>query len=601
MTKFIIGGPTTLLPRSIESFLSWSLCFSCLSVSGYHYCVSTYLKPLVSKLRWALSSSILARVGFVNHVSANNGANNDGGGGGKHVSGSEDNSLTSLPLERSDDLNDPRDYAAFVSCWVPLTTHSRAELDRRTPLQRYEQLLQVLLCILPSIVRETQHAHSVPGAKGDGGSHHETSSPSPFNEEDTRTLHEMLRSPKWEKVFIELFRTHDICRRLASLVMRPHHHHHHRHHHSSSYSSSHSTTTMLILEQPSPRLLVRKLATWWPQLLTLPSIVVPLEQCPQEPCLQDEDSSLSSHDDLPSSSSPTDTSPRSTGSHQSSSYSFDITLIIPAYRETGTHLSNKINHALEACTCPKAIEIVVVDAGESQELQETVDRLAKNNALLKQQHEDLVQHDFQQDVEEEVGEEYPTSPSSSSSFSTKSSLDHPGKEGKSIGIPNESIVWGDIRLLVFDQGGGRGPCLNFGAVHARGKILTFCHLDTALPSAWDEKICVALGFNQMKRSVASNCQRTSTTQAATNVTPLSSPSSTLRRVNSCAFSFGIDTSAEGLSNGFVGTISNYYPPGIKAVEMTANIRTHLYSLPYGDQVISIPKSIFEFLGGFPGM
>ena len=33
--------------------------------------------------------------------------------------------------------------------------------------------------------------------------------------------------------------------------------------------------------------------------------------------------------------------------------------------------------------------------------------------------------------------------------------------------------------------------------------------------------------------------------------------------------------------------------------MTANIRTQLFSLPYGDQVISIPRNVFEFLGGYP--
>jgi hypothetical protein len=42
-----------------------------------------------------------------------------------------------------------------------------------------------------------------------------------------------------------------------------------------------------------------------------------------------------------------------------------------------------------------------------------------------------------------------------------------------------------------------------------------------------------------------------------------------------------------------------FPPGIRAVEMTANIRTQLFSLPYGDQAISVPKDMFDFLGRFP--
>jgi hypothetical protein len=62
--------------------------------------------------------------------------------------------------------------------------------------------------------------------------------------------------------------------------------------------------------------------------------------------------------------------------------------------------------------------------------------------------------------------------------------------------------------------------------------------------------------------------------------------------NACAFSFGIDTTIDGLNG-------SYFPPGIKAVETTANVRTHMYSLPYGDQVLSMKKIVFDFLGGFP--
>ena len=70
-------------------------------------------------------------------------------------------------------------------------------------------------------------------------------------------------------------------------------------------------------------------------------------------------------------------------------------------------------------------------------------------------------------------------------------------------------------------------------------------------------------------------------QAAAKTTSISSDESLFEKMmcniwtgcGCCTFSFGIDTSAEGLSNGFVGTRQNYYPLGIKAVEMTANIRT----------------------------
>jgi hypothetical protein len=42
-----------------------------------------------------------------------------------------------------------------------------------------------------------------------------------------------------------------------------------------------------------------------------------------------------------------------------------------------------------------------------------------------------------------------------------------------------------------------------------------------------------------------------------------------------------------------------YPPGIRAVETTANWRTQLWNLPYGDQCLSIPSNIFHYVGGFP--
>jgi hypothetical protein len=125
--------------------------------------------------------------------------------------------------------------------------------------------------------------------------------------------------------------------------------------------------------------------------------------------------------------------------------------------------------------------------------------------------------------------------------------------------------WGDLRVVAFANGGGRGPCLNFGAREATGRLYTFCHSDTMLPLGWDAKIINALTKKHFDGTT---------------------------RANSCAFSFGIDTSEVGLNGG-------PYPPGIKAVELTANMRTHMYSLPYGDQVISVPAVVFDYVGGFP--
>ena len=141
--------------------------------------------------------------------------------------------------------------------------------------------------------------------------------------------------------------------------------------------------------------------------------------------------------------------------------------------------------------------------------------------------------------------------------------------------------WGTVVIFPFESGGGRGPCLNFGASVATGRILTCCHADTTLPRNWDESIVATLEHGGSVEEQPSSSQG-------------------IARANSCAFSFGIDTSEDGLSMPFDDSTARiYYPPGIKAVETTANWRTHLYSLPYGDQVISLHSRVFDFLGGFP--
>ena len=117
----------------------------------------------------------------------------------------------------------------------------------------------------------------------------------------------------------------------------------------------------------------------------------------------------------------------------------------------------------------------------------------------------------------------------------------------------------------------------------------FCHLDTTLPRHWDDRIASALDHNGIASEgdlIVSNAARE----------------------NLCAFSFGIDTFPEGVSMPFVeddrpfsapANCPPYCPPGIRAIEVTANLQTHLYSLPYGDQVLLLHACVFDFLGGFP--
>ena len=203
-------------------------------------------------------------------------------------------------------------------------------------------------------------------------------------------------------------------------------------------------------------------------------------------------------------------------------YEHDISLILPAFREDGAEICRKLTFARDSCVDCGRVEILLVDAGGCQNL----------DAVLEE-----------------------TSPAGGS---------HDGHDGQ------EGQQWGCIKRVTFSGGGGRGPCLNFGAKHASGRILTFCHSDTRLPVEWDRSIVEAFreeGDGKQKKKAAV-------------------------RSNSCAFAFGIDTSSAGLNGGPC-------PPGIKAVETTANLRTHMYSLPYGDQCLSVPSDIFHYVGGFP--
>jgi glycosyltransferase involved in cell wall biosynthesis len=315
------------------------------------------------------------------------------------------------------------DDLPFLQCFIPLTAYSRSELSRFTPLQRYHQLVHLFEAIsVGKNMEQVSDAH-----------------------------------------FIEIFRTHHTLRRLATLTLIPY-----------PLSKSTLATSNLLLDYPHlPGL--HKLATLWPQLLTLPPIV-------------------------------TETA--------SPMYPFEISCIVPAYCESGAFLCKRLERALHVCRNPTSVEIIIVDAGGG------TDDFEARVRHLQQLH---------------------------------NHKDHSRLENQ----------WGHVTILPFSKGGGRGPCLNFGAAAARGRIVTFCHSDTALPSAWDVKIRQALLDSH------SNIQS-----------------------NSCAFSFGIDTSIDGLNG-------SYFPPGIKAVETTANIRTMLFSLPYGDQVLSITKVVFDYLGGFP--
>ena len=124
-----------------------------------------------------------------------------------------------------------------------------------------------------------------------------------------------------------------------------------------------------------------------------------------------------------------------------------------------------------------------------------------------------------------------------------------------------------------------------------GRILAFLHSDTKLPVNWDSKLLKTFHRDPHDSKPV--------------------------RVNAAAFGFGVDTnglrrryssstghsssssSSSNSSTSSVSPLSSYYPPGLRAVQVTANLRCRLWSLPYGDQCLCVPADIFHHVGGYP--
>jgi rSAM/selenodomain-associated transferase 2 len=99
---------------------------------------------------------------------------------------------------------------------------------------------------------------------------------------------------------------------------------------------------------------------------------------------------------------------------------------------------------------------------------------------------------------------------------------------------------------------GRAAQMNAGAAIARGEYLLFLHVDTVLPLNYLELVKETLAQPQ---------------------------------VIAGAFELGIDSAAKSL----------------RLVEFFVKMRSHLCSLPYGDQAIFLTKKVFLEIGGFPNL
>lgn len=498
---FHIGGPNTCLPFFVESFLGWSLCLSCLTVSGYHYVKSILLSN--TNLSQRMHGWVSLKVGRFLAI------------------GSKRRELTA-----------GSDVSKFIDegQWIPLTTFTRDELERHSPWESYLALVRILEkeypeTLVPLLALEND------AAKIDGV---EISASSSCTQEvlSNRESYGPL-TQKADAELIRVLRKDAVCRRLASFAMRPHkvtiettvttttktvseinstEANSAAEAHTTIFptittsKSTHVTCTSTLLKQLPHNHLLQRLSGVWNELLVLPTL--------------DEAKTFYRI--------PTTGPPRAEKNYRRNDahHVYKISLILPSYNEKGSHLQVKLNKALEMASSPGEVEVIVVDAGGCTDIEK------------------ILEHDSKSDTSNKT-----------------------------------SKHWGRICIVSFISGGGRGPCLNYGANSATGCILTFCHSDTTLPLRWDDRIVKTLEH--------SNMQDDSLRRLG------------ISRANSCSFAFGVDTSPQGLSMPFASSLNNYFPPGIRAVEVTANMRSRLYSLPYGDSTLSMHACVFHFLGGYP--
>lgn len=486
VTRTVIGGPHTRLPRFVESLLSWSLCLSCLSVSGYHYCVSTYIRPLWSRLSPNNNYYHHHRRLLANdcHTASSTSSSTSG-------SSSRSSTATTTPPP--------------MMVWIPLTTHSQQEMESKTSMERYHQL-----CLFLSKVYNINLKTALFVDRG--------SSRDRLLDNDDHT------ATTTGEQLIEILKSDTIARRLASLVMMgkwggKSYHRRCSFMNQQSFDINGYVDALMLGENDEehdkdfPEFVRFLMASWTKLLEFFPlsnSTSTKQEEEVEENC------------------------------------DFEISLVVPSYGETNVFLKGQVTKWYNHCKDPSKVEIIIVHAGGRQ----------SEDGQEEEKEEDLL-------------------------FVWGGNMDNCGVNDGVDGcqgstndyniITRTKASWGCVRVLKYGGGGGRGPCLNYGARAARGRILTFCHLDTTLPDEWDDKVRNALRY----KNVANDTMDRSTVLA-----------------NACAFGFGIDTSKDGLGGG-------PYPPGIRAVETTANIRTQLFALPYGDQALSLSRAMFDFLGGFP--
>ena len=526
-----IGGPGTLLPPLLESFLSWVFATSCLSVALWHYQVERYRTRIASaykqqahrrKQRLLLPLTTHSRREWVT-VSDYQGLRN------RYKQFLQIIYTTvilppklKVPNEEKKDDKEEDSLDEYVVVDEKTCREKQYQEHEEHPSSVGQVVAKWLTA---SLVVSQMDPISPPMPQLERNNKPDSHKRKLDDESDSLYCHDSL------EMLIRLVRTNEAARRLASLLLGEDPVDGDITAISSTESGVADAATTKIKnggskekwlgrlssEEAGAGAVIQALRKIWPRLLELPA---------QE------------------------------NHSNSNAENITISIIVPSFREEGEKLAAKLQASLEHAIEPHRIEIIVVHVVERYQNQKTeykrpCDNLSPFAKALRDQFEPTVE-------------------------------DRRKNEATVSRSPK-------LRILEYHGGGGRGPCLNYGANHANGSIVTFLHADTRLATyGWDKAISSALEENGSGRP----------------------------RTTCCAFSFAIDTSPEALTVRWkdandcgkdeslvCSKESNhnqlYHPPGLRAIEVTANLRCKFFSLPYGDQCLSLPTDVFRYIGGYP--
>jgi len=568
-----IGGPGTKLPRIVESVLSWAFAINCLSVALWHYQVDRCLA--MALLLWRPNKQPIKE-------------------------------------ESGKDVSSFRRHTKC--CCLPLTTHSFREWSTVSKSYqglrtRYHELLRLIYAsILSTTVTQTKPPRLLCEEKKDDKEQElvlDNNHNHNHNEYDYNTMGESVA--KWlssglvvstkslqipsskatpnnkniacngdeivglqycrdsYETLIGFIRTNEIARRLASLIMGKNP----VHAAPASSNNKEKWLNRLASDESGADTLLTVLREIWPRLLELPA-------------------SFPDNDDFCSSNN---------NDNKTATTPFAISVIVPAFREDPRQLATKLWASLKNATEPQKIELIIVHVVEEERNDDDCRRASETTNTQNSSSRD---NDDDNDDSSTTKSKLLFANTLRERLALLFANANNNNGSKSAAAANTVSPTSSAALTVLEYfgGGGRGPCLNYGANHARGEILAFLHADTRLSTnGWDKALTRALS-----RDVGGEITSTRTT--------------------CCAFAFAIDTSPEALRtttqqrpsdceedckhNNNNTTTSNessryyhYYPPGLRAIEVTANLRCRLFSLPYGDQCLSLPADVFRYVGGYP--